>query len=220
MWEDDESDVKLKYRLQYGHVLIETHEIDLVIKKTRSSIRLRKPAKTFSKLGLECLPEQEGITVMNDKNNWHFVFAVFGLNTAVFAPHFLFFHSKTWKKVSHKLGVRLAIVDLHENYFWYTLFNDGKHICNAALEPEGIRQMKIGPMEFHLNGKMFHKVNEEKNLLTNELINFISSDVIIDIDENKQVRFKKPLSTNEYHEPQAVRHAIFAANKKLLKLEK
>jgi len=180
---------------------------------TISSFWLRKPLMSASEIRSEWLPEEKGIVLLNDAEKWHFIFAVFGRIMVVFAPHFLLFNSRKWIRLSRKLGAILGLVDFHYDmdFCSYTLFAKGKHICNAAWNKAGIHQSKMAPMEFYLNGKLIYKVKEEKDLLTQELKDFIAEDVIIDIDKDRRVRFKKPLTENEYHEPTAVRHIVFPA---------
>ena len=93
--------------------------------------------------------------------------------------------------------------------FYYTVFTKGKHICNAHRDQSGIHQSKMAPMEFYLDGKLIHKADDEKDQFTEDTLKFISEDVIIDVDEQRRIRFKTPLSEDEYHQPEEVRHAVF-----------
>lgn len=213
MWNDDESDVRLEYRFQYGHVLLARCEVDSVLKKLCSVFKLGKPIVVLDEIKSEELPSENDFTLLNNDKYWHFIIAQVGSNTFIFGPHRLFLGSYGWITVSRKLRVQLACVQADFDVLYYTIFRSGKHICNAALRSKGISQIKMGAMELYLNGKLFYKVKEEKDLITEDMKKFIESDIIICIDENQKIRFKKPLSKNEYIEPDEVRHSIFLIKK-------
>ena len=216
LWENDESDIKLEHRLHYGHVLLASDDIEKILEKARAVFKLRKPINSSDEIELDWLPrkQKKGITatVLNDDKHWHFILASIKSNVAIFAPHLLFHNSTNWIKLSRKLKIQLAYVhQMDFNSYYYYVFVNGKHECNAALDQSGIHQSKMAQMEFYMNGKLFYKVDEEEDKLTPELIRFVSEDVIIDVDEQRKVRFKTPLSENEYREPKAIRHVIFPA---------
>ena len=211
LWEDDESDVKLEYRLQYGHVLIATRDLDQVLKKMCNVFKLGKPVYLQSGVDANNLPSVNDFTLLSNDANWHFIFAQYNRNTTVFCPHFLFFNSRNWIRLSRKLNTILGYVHQDVDFYSYLLFTKGKYTCHAVLEFEGIRQLKMDAIECYFDKKLIYKVDEEKDMLTQELKDFIAQDVIIDIDENRKIRFKTPLSKNDYHEPDEVRHAIFRA---------
>ena len=214
LWKNDESDVKLEYRLQVGHALVSTSDIQQVLKITRSVFKLSKPITVSNKVELNRLPQEQkrGVvaTLLNDDHHWHFIFAKFELHIAIFAPHFLFFNSTRWIRLGKKLKVQLAFIhQLHIDSFGYTVFAKGKRICSAHRDQSGIHQSKMTPMEFYLDGKLIHRADDEKDQFTEDILRFISEDMIICVDKEHEVRFKIPLSKNEYREPTAIRHAIF-----------
>lgn len=216
LWKNDESDVNLEYRLQFGHALVSTSDIQQVLKITRSVFKLSKPITVSNKVELKRLTQEQkrGVvaTLLNDDHHWHFILAKFELNIAIFAPHFLFFNSTTWNRLGKKLKVQLAYIhQLDIDSFGYTVFAKGKRICSAHRDQSGIHQSKITPIEFYLEGKLIHRANDEKDQLTEDTLRFISEDMIICVDEQHRVRFKTPLSENEYREPTAIRHVIFTA---------
>jgi len=214
LWENDESDVKLEYRLQFGHTLVSTGDIEITLKKLRSVFKLAKPIMISNKVEHALLPQEQkkGITatVLNDENHWHFVLANIRSHIVIFGPHMLFYDSSKWIKLSRKLRVQLALVGRGDvDIFYYTIFANGKHLCNAARDQSGIHQSKMEPMEFYLDGKLIYKADDEKDQFTEDTLKFLSEDVIIDVDEQQQVRFITPLSKGEIHAPSAIRHVIF-----------
>jgi len=242
LWEEDGSNVKLEYRLQYSHVIVLTKDIERVIKIIRnldpsdnnflldyplrssierivasitfgklSSYWLKKPLMLATKVKSDWLPEENGVVLLNDFSKWHFIIAVFRQTTAIFAPHFLFFNNRKWRRLSKKLRTLLGYVNNSVDFIHYGMFINGKHICNAVLESSGIRQLKVEPMNFCLDGKLIYKTEKEKDLLTEEMKDFIYEDVMIDIDPKRQVRFKKPLTQSHYCNPTMVRHVVFSA---------
>lgn len=219
LWEDDESDVKLEYRLQHGHVLLATDNVDRVVEKVRSVFKLRKPIKISDEAKPEWLPQEQKrkitATVLNDESYWHFILAKFKKNIAIFAPHFLFFNSTKWMKLSRKLKVQLTFVKQGGSnscyYYYYYVFKNGKHMCNANRDQSGIHQSKMGPMEIYLDGKLIHKADDEKDQFTEDTLKFILEDVLIEVDDEGQVQFKVPLSKDEFRQPTKVKHLMFKA---------
>jgi len=210
MWEDDESDIKIEYRLQSGHVWVEKNDINLVLKKLQVIFSLGHSDEISDEIIPQCLPDKKGVMLLEDDNSKHFILAKFKSNVAIFAPHTLFFSSINWIKLSRKLNTKLAFVRQADfDLFGYYIFDRGQHICNAHRDLFGIHESKMEPMEFYLDGKLIYKINEEKDKLTQDILDFISEDVIICIDENRKVQFKTPLSQNEYKEPEEVRHVVF-----------
>jgi hypothetical protein len=213
LWDNDESDVKLEYRLQAGHVIISLQSVERVLKRIRSVFKLSGPTAVSSKIEPDWLPCEDNITLLSDHDNWHFVIAEFGDITAIFGPHKLFLTNHNWTKVSRKLKVKLASVhQLNLNLFSYTVFNKGKHVCNATRDHTGIHQSKMFPMEFYLNGKLIHRADSEKEQLTEDTLEFLSKDVTIAIHEQRSLRFKTPLTEDEFRQPTEVRHVVFAPN--------
>ena len=216
LWEDDGSDVKIEHRLQSGHALVLTDDMERVLKRIRSVFGLSKPIKISDEAKPEWLPQEQkrGITVtlLNDERHWHFILANFQSRIAIFAPHCLFFDSAKWMKLSRKLKVQLAFV-LQGNIdsYYYYVFVKGKHICSVDRDVSGIHQREMEPMEFYLNGKLIHRTDDEKYQFTEDTAQLISEDVIVEVDAQRRVRFKTPLSEGEFREPSSVRHAVFKA---------
>jgi hypothetical protein len=210
LWEDDESDVKIEYRLQFGHALVPRLDIGGVLKNIQSIFKLGK-SLSFSN-SIENLPRdtKTGATILNENDFWHFIFADMETNIVIFAPHMLFHNSSNWIKLSQKLKDTLAVINQGDlNLFHYSIFTKGKLVCNAAIDQTGLHESVVRPIEAYLNGKLIYKHEEEKGRFNEEIRNFISKDVIIDIDENGKVRFKKLLSKNDYIEPIQVCHVVF-----------
>jgi len=216
LWEDDESDVKLEYRLQSGHALISTSDIDQILKNIRAVFKCRKAIKISNEAKFEWLPQEQkkGVraTVLNDDKYWHFIIAIFDSTAAIFAPHFLFFNSAKWIKLGRKLKVHLAYVhQLDLDSFGYTVFMKGKRVCSAHRDQSGVHQSKMTPMEFYLDGKLIYKADDEKDKLTEDTLKFISEDVLLELHGQGQAQFKVPLTKDEFRQPTKVRHLIFKA---------
>jgi hypothetical protein len=215
LWENDESDVKLEYRLQFGHALVSTSDIQQVLKITRSVFKLSKPITVSNKVELKRLPQEQkrGVfaTLLNDDHHWHFILAQFDLKIAIFAPHFLFFNSTSWNRLGKKLKVQLAYIhQLDVDSFGYTVFAKGKRMCNAHRDQSGIHHSKMTPIEFYLDGKLIHRADDEKDQFTEDTLRFISEDMIICVNKEREIRFMIPLSKNEFREPSSILHAVFA----------
>lgn len=214
LWEDDESDIRIEHRLQSGHALVLTEDMERVVKKVRTVFGLGNPIKNSDKIIFDWLPQEQKrkitATVLNDENYWHFILANFESNIAIFAPHFLFFNSTKWIKLGRKLKVQLTYVhQLDMDSFGYTIFIKGKRVCTACRDLSGIRQTKMAPMEFYLDGKLIHRADDEKDQFTEDTLKFISEDVLIEVDDQGQVQFKVPLSKDEFRQPTKVKHLMF-----------
>ncbi|MHC4867668.1 MAG: hypothetical protein ACYTEX_26660 [Planctomycetota bacterium] len=219
LWEDDESDVRAEHKLQSGHALISTDDIDRALKKIGPAFSLPKPTRTSHDIRAEWIPEEKGFVVLNDDKNWHFILVRAKDCTAVFAPHFLFFNSRNWIKLGRRLRAQVTVVDqLDIGSFAYTVFRQGKHICNACRDGTGIHETKMGPIECYLDGKLIYQADDATERFTPDIVEFLARDVIICVDQRGQIRFKVPLSKDEYIEPLAVRHAVFPGEQSRMRL--
>ena len=218
LWENDESDVKLEHRCQYGHVLLRTEDIDLVLKRIRSILRLGRPKMLAQEIDQKSLPwnREEGICVLDTSTYWHFILARLKSNIAIFAPHFLFHNNANWIKLSRRLKVQMSSVhQLDLESFGYIIFNKGKHICGACRDLSGIHESVPAPMEFYLEGTLIAKIDDETGRFTEDMINFLSDDVVLQSCEDQQLRFVTPLSREIFQQPSAIRHAIFPSKKSM-----
>jgi len=212
LWEEDESDVKPEHRLHFGHVLLETEQTDRVLNMLCSVLKLPRLDALWAEINTEVLPREprSGVWLLNDDEHGYFIIATVGPNTAVFGPHMFFFSSSRWIKLSRKLKTLLAFASqLDLDSFSYTLFLNGRHICNACRNRSGVRESVMEPIEFYLNGRVIYKAKEEEGKLTEELRQFISQDIIIDVDESGELQFVTPFSKQVCHKPTTVRHAVF-----------
>jgi len=170
LWEDDESDVKVEYRLQFGHALVSTTDIEQVLEKLRSIFKLGRPVSISNTVNVKKLPRDKktGATILDEDNYWHFILANIESNIAIFAPHMLFHNSSNWIKLSRKIKAQLAFVkQIDSDSYYYYIFIKGKHICNAAKDQSGIHESVMEPVEAYLNGKLIYKTKEKKANLLN-----------------------------------------------------
>lgn len=210
LWEEDESDVRLEYRLLSGHVLVEYGEIDRLCQKVQSVLGLGKPISIRQEVRAEWLPREKAFVVLEGKQTRQLIFARFGPVIAVFGPHKLFFSSLKWIRLSRKLKTRLAFVRQDDiDMFSYIVFRNGKRQCSAYWDRKGIHELEYEAMEFYLDRKLIYKREPEKGKLTEDILRFVSRDILIQIMETGGVSFVTPLSAAAYHEAANLRHVVF-----------
>ena len=59
LWEDDESDVRIEHRLQSGHALVLTEDMEAVLKKVRTVFGLDNPIKNSDNIEFDWLPQEQ-----------------------------------------------------------------------------------------------------------------------------------------------------------------
>jgi len=133
LWEDDESDVKLENRLQYGHVIIHTYDLERAVQTVRSAFKLGKETSFSDKIISNFLSEEQGLLLLNDDKNWNFIFARMSSFLGIYGPHRIFLGSYKWDRISRKLKSLLALVHKGEGCFYYTVFFKGKHIIPLPI---------------------------------------------------------------------------------------
>lgn len=214
-WNENETDVKIEYRLQFGHVLLLHNDFDFFLKKLQNVFKLKKPVNIFETLDTQVLPYHQNTYLLNDEHKWHIVYAKFENNVAtVHAPHFLFFNNSKWIKLSELLKSFVIVSEQFDrNLFHYTIFKNGKLLCNAYRDPEGIHKSTHAPVNVYFNNEIiFHKEDDSKDLIP-EIIEIISSDAVLIGNVEKGIKLLSPIKNHEI-QPTSVCHLVFEVNDK------
>ncbi len=217
LWDDEEADVLIEHRFQYGHILLSLHKSVDLAKRIAKAFGLKKPVGLYERVNADVLEyeQQKSTLLLSSDELWHFIVAELASGvTMIYGPHFLFFNSRRWVELHRDVtGWLLYVTRGDSQQFFYTIFNKGKHYCNACRDSSGIHKLVHAPVDVRLENRSIYRKPGPPKDLTPELVEMIANDAVPVNDGRGSIQFRTSIGSASV-KPISVRHFMFKAGRK------
>ena len=136
-WDDANEVVYSAFQLSYGHVIVETQDVDILRRKIEKSFHLPAPICMHDTLDGKDFPQKSHLYSLRDDETLHFLYFLLGNYVFVYGSYEYFLNNQLWIKLSRKDKALLALcVRLDASEFAYLVFNKGKLCLDLHKDDE------------------------------------------------------------------------------------